>query len=91
MNQHKVSRREFGVLLGAGAATLAAGELHAADLTAGEVIARVRSHLGIPWNDKTYRDTIKIGGPDIIRDHQIQREHGVNVAAPRAHHQPRKR
>jgi len=65
MSNHPVSRRDFTALLGAGVATLAAGELHAADLTAGEVIGRVRSHLGIPWNDKTYRDTIKIGGPDI--------------------------
>jgi putative NIF3 family GTP cyclohydrolase 1 type 2 len=64
MNHHKVSRREFGTLLGAGAATLAAGDLLAADLSAGEVIARVRSHVGIPWNEKTYRDTYKIGSPD---------------------------
>jgi putative NIF3 family GTP cyclohydrolase 1 type 2 len=64
MNQYKVSRRDFGALLGAGVATLASGDLLAADLTAGEVIARVRSNLGIPWNEKTYRDTYKIGGAE---------------------------
>jgi len=33
-------------------------------LTAGEVISRIKSHLGIPWRDTTYRDTFKFGGPD---------------------------
>lgn len=33
-------------------------------LTAGEVVARIKSNLGIPWRDSTYRDTFKFGGPD---------------------------
>jgi len=33
-------------------------------LTAGEVVARVKSNLGIPWRDTTYRDTFKFGGPE---------------------------
>ena len=33
-------------------------------LTAGEVISRIKSNLGIPWRDTTYRDTFKFGGPD---------------------------
>jgi putative NIF3 family GTP cyclohydrolase 1 type 2 len=33
-------------------------------LTAGEVIARVKTNLGIPWRDTTYRDTFKFGGPE---------------------------
>src|SRR6476660_7224998 len=33
-------------------------------LTAGEVISRIKSNLGIPWRDSTYRDTFKCGGPD---------------------------
>ena len=64
MNHHPLSRREFTALLGAGVATLAGGELRAADLTAAEVISRIRANIGIPWNEKTYRDTYKIGGPD---------------------------
>ena len=64
MHRHKVSRRGFNAFLGAGVATLAAGELHAATLSAGEVIARIRANLGIPWNEKSYRDTFKIGGPE---------------------------
>ena len=35
-----------------------------ATLTAGEVISRIKSNLGIPWRDTTYRDTFKFGGPD---------------------------
>jgi putative NIF3 family GTP cyclohydrolase 1 type 2 len=35
-----------------------------AALTAGEVIARIKTNLGIPWRDATYRDTFKFGGPD---------------------------
>ncbi len=33
-------------------------------LTAGEVVARIKANLGIPWRDTTYRDTFKFGGPD---------------------------
>ena len=33
-------------------------------LTAGEVVSRVKSNLGIPWRDTTYRDTFKFGGPE---------------------------
>jgi putative NIF3 family GTP cyclohydrolase 1 type 2 len=33
-------------------------------ITAGEVISRMKSNLGIPWRDTTYRDTFKFGGPD---------------------------
>jgi putative NIF3 family GTP cyclohydrolase 1 type 2 len=32
--------------------------------TAGEVVARIKTNVGIPWRDTTYRDTFKIGGPD---------------------------
>jgi putative NIF3 family GTP cyclohydrolase 1 type 2 len=35
-----------------------------AALTAGEVVARIKANLGIPWRDTTYRDTFKSGGPD---------------------------
>ena len=48
-------------------ATLAATRIAQAEpgkLTAGEVVDRIKQNLGIPWNDKTYRDTFKIGGPD---------------------------
>src|SRR4030095_10357038 len=33
-------------------------------LTAGAVISRMKTRLGIPWRDTTYRDTFKFGGPD---------------------------
>jgi len=31
---------------------------------AGEIIERIKKHLGSPWRDTTYRDTFKSGGPD---------------------------
>lgn len=33
-------------------------------LTAGEILARIKSSLGVPWNPSSYRDTFKAGGPD---------------------------
>src|ERR1700719_4469536 len=33
-------------------------------LKAAEVVARIKTHLGIPWRDTTYRDTFKCGGAD---------------------------
>jgi putative NIF3 family GTP cyclohydrolase 1 type 2 len=33
-------------------------------LTAGEVISRIKTNLGIPWRDNTFRDTFKFGGPE---------------------------
>jgi putative NIF3 family GTP cyclohydrolase 1 type 2 len=33
-------------------------------LTAGEVVARIKANLGVPWRDTTYRDTFKFGGAD---------------------------
>jgi putative NIF3 family GTP cyclohydrolase 1 type 2 len=61
-----ISRRTFGgAIAGAGLAALSTRSMKGADLTAGEVVARVRKAVGIPWNEKTYRDTFKIGGPDI--------------------------
>jgi len=35
-------------------------------LTAGEVVSRIKTNLGFPWRDQTYRDTFKFGGPDTV-------------------------
>jgi putative NIF3 family GTP cyclohydrolase 1 type 2 len=35
-----------------------------AALTAGEVIARIKANLGMPWREATYRDTYKFGRPE---------------------------
>jgi putative NIF3 family GTP cyclohydrolase 1 type 2 len=35
-----------------------------AALNAGEVIARIKTKLGVPWREATYRDTFKFGGPE---------------------------
>ena len=33
-------------------------------MTAGEVLERIKKNLGVPWNERTNRDTFKIGGPE---------------------------
>jgi putative NIF3 family GTP cyclohydrolase 1 type 2 len=33
-------------------------------MTAGEVIARIKAQVGVPWRDATFRDTFKAGGAD---------------------------
>jgi putative NIF3 family GTP cyclohydrolase 1 type 2 len=33
-------------------------------MTAREVVEAIKKNLGAPWNDRTYRDTFKIGDPD---------------------------
>jgi putative NIF3 family GTP cyclohydrolase 1 type 2 len=38
--------------------------LEAGDMTAGEVLKRIKKNLGVAWRDTTYRDTFKSGGPD---------------------------
>jgi putative NIF3 family GTP cyclohydrolase 1 type 2 len=35
-------------------------------MTAGEVLDRIKKHLGAPWRDATYRDTYKFGGPETV-------------------------
>jgi putative NIF3 family GTP cyclohydrolase 1 type 2 len=40
--------------------------MNQAPLVAGEVVARIQSHLGFPWRAATYRDTFKFGGPDTV-------------------------
>ena len=33
-------------------------------MTAQEVVDRIKKNLGVPWNETTYRDTFKAGGPE---------------------------
>jgi putative NIF3 family GTP cyclohydrolase 1 type 2 len=33
-------------------------------MTAGEVVARIKAQVGVPWRDATFRDTFKAGGAD---------------------------
>ena len=35
-----------------------------ATLTAGDIVNRIKSNLGVAWRETTYRDTFKFGGPD---------------------------
>jgi len=60
MNPQKV--RAFVLVIASGlAATSACGQAKA--LTAGEVVERVKAHVGIPWMTQTM-DTFKAGNPD---------------------------
>jgi putative NIF3 family GTP cyclohydrolase 1 type 2 len=63
----KLSRRQFALLTGTG---LLAGRTPAraqsGQITAGEIVSRIKKNLGIPWNDSTYRDTFKTGGPETL-------------------------
>jgi putative NIF3 family GTP cyclohydrolase 1 type 2 len=35
-------------------------------MTAAEVLERIKKNLGVPWNERTYRDTFKVGGPETV-------------------------
>jgi len=62
-----LTRREFvatgGALATGLASGLALGQSSTATLTAGEVIARIKSHVGVPWREKTV-DNLLTGSPD---------------------------
>src|SRR5215469_1241264 len=38
--------------------------LEARVMTAREVVDQIKQHVGIPWNERSYRDTFKLGNPD---------------------------
>jgi putative NIF3 family GTP cyclohydrolase 1 type 2 len=62
-----LSRRQFAQIGGLG---LAAGNLMQAQaprgkITAGEVVERIQKNQGVPWIDTSFRDTFKVGGPDM--------------------------
>jgi hypothetical protein len=91
----RLSRRQFVQIAGLGAGNFALAQ-HG-KLTAGEIVDRIKKKLGIPWNDSTYRDTFKIGGPDSVvtgiatsfggnvRVLQLAQKAGLNMIIP---HEP---
>lgn len=60
MSDGGLSRRE---LMAAAGATLAFGAHAATPLTAGEIINRIKAHVGVPWRTETV-DRIIVGTPD---------------------------
>ncbi len=68
MWEFKVSRRSFASLTftGAFAGLLSSRRAFpaSAPLTARQIVDRIKEHLGIPWNNKTYRDFFHAGDPD---------------------------
>src|SRR5512143_2996578 len=86
------SRRSFLQLAGTSLAAGKRAKAQNARLTAGVVVDRIKKNLGIPWNDSTYRDTFKIGGPNSVvsgiatsfggnlRVLQLARKQGLNMA-----------
>ena len=65
MSNQNLSRRQFALLAGTGVLARDAARAQAGKLTAGQVVERIQKQVGIPWNPKTYRDTFKIGAPDM--------------------------
>jgi putative NIF3 family GTP cyclohydrolase 1 type 2 len=59
------SRRQFGLIAGAGLAIRNLGAADKGKVTAGEVVERIKKNIGIPWNYGSIRDTFKIGGPEM--------------------------
>ena len=33
-------------------------------MTAREVVDLIKKNVGVPWNERSYRDTFKLGNPD---------------------------
>jgi putative NIF3 family GTP cyclohydrolase 1 type 2 len=67
---NSLSRRQFVQMAGAGLAASSLAEIQAqaqkGKIAAGEVVERIKKNQGVPWDDTTYRDTFKIGGPDSV-------------------------
>jgi putative NIF3 family GTP cyclohydrolase 1 type 2 len=68
-----LSRREFvslavaGGVVGHFASPFARGlDAGPAALTAGEIVDRIKQHVGVPWNAATAIDTFKTGGPSTV-------------------------
>jgi len=65
-----LSRRQFVQMAGAGLAAGSLAQIQAqtqkGKLTAGEVVERIKKSQGFPWDDSSYRDTFKIGGPESV-------------------------
>jgi putative NIF3 family GTP cyclohydrolase 1 type 2 len=58
------SRRDFARVTGTGLLAGAPAFSAPGALTARQIVDRIRQHLGIPWNEKTYRDVFHAGDPD---------------------------
>lgn len=58
-------------------------------MTANEAVERIKKNLGVPWNDRTYRDTFKAGNPEtevkgiattfMATLNQLQRSHAAGM------------
>jgi putative NIF3 family GTP cyclohydrolase 1 type 2 len=62
-----ISRRRFVQLAAvAGAATLARPLSYAQGgaMTARQMVDQIKAKIGVPWDEKSYRDTFKMGDPD---------------------------
>ena len=63
---NRLSRRQFALMAGVGLGVGSMAQAQKGKLTAGEVVDRIKKNIGIPWNDSSYRDTFKIGGPNAV-------------------------
>ena len=70
MRNNNISRRSFartsmGVLAGAGLGAISTPQMKGATFTAGDIVDRIRKNVNVPWNEKSFRDTYKIGSADM--------------------------
>jgi putative NIF3 family GTP cyclohydrolase 1 type 2 len=64
MTKIEFSRRDFARLTGAGLITGGLAFPAPGPPTARQVVDRIKQHLGIKWNETTYRDVFHAGDPD---------------------------
>jgi putative NIF3 family GTP cyclohydrolase 1 type 2 len=64
MSNPQPTRRDLGRVFTAGLLSARIPLRADGSLTAREVMDRVKQHVGVPWNEKTYRDVFHAGDPD---------------------------
>jgi hypothetical protein len=64
---NSVTRRRFVQLAAAAGAATLAGPVSFAQsgpMTARQIVDIIKAKIGVPWDEKGYRDTFKLGDPD---------------------------
>jgi putative NIF3 family GTP cyclohydrolase 1 type 2 len=63
LNRRRFTQGAALIVAGRALKHLAFGQARPAP-TASQVVELIKQHLNMPWNDKSYRDTFKVGDPD---------------------------
>ena len=65
MNRVNWTRRDIGRLAAAGLVSAVPSRAQRGQITAREVVERIRQNLGFPWGARHTSDTFKVGDPDV--------------------------